>query len=302
MVPKMDGFEVIQRIRRHPKTITLPVIFLTAKTQRDSQRHGMDLGAEDYITKPFTRKELLGSIQTRIARKRTQEESMLHYSQMLHSKISFQMPLEFMGPLTKILHASDLLASPEKNTQLVATRQLGKQIYDTALLLMDVSQKFLFLSDLEQRKLNERADTTGQICPSANNLIIEILQDIAVKPSFVVNLKKIEPFSCVMSEEDLFKLCEYTTQFVVSQADIHQPLGLSIIMDPVAGYALVRYSFHLIPIRPSLEEGNQLSEYYQTALEREKLMLARIASLLRSQIQFKLEQTDSAEVLLCLPI
>jgi CheY-like chemotaxis protein len=52
MMPDMDGYEVLRRIRQHPPTANIPVIFLTALATRQDERLGMDLGAVDYLTKP----------------------------------------------------------------------------------------------------------------------------------------------------------------------------------------------------------------------------------------------------------
>lgn len=68
MMPGLDGYEVLRRIRQNLRTTTIPLIFLTAKTERIDFRKGMVMGADDYITKPFTCDELLESINTRLAK------------------------------------------------------------------------------------------------------------------------------------------------------------------------------------------------------------------------------------------
>ncbi|HEY9651819.1 MAG TPA: EAL domain-containing protein, partial [Coleofasciculaceae cyanobacterium] len=66
MMPGIDGYEVLNRLQQNPTTSTIPFIFLTAKTERSEWRKGMKLGADDYLTKPFTRAELLDAITSRI--------------------------------------------------------------------------------------------------------------------------------------------------------------------------------------------------------------------------------------------
>ncbi|MDO9512066.1 MAG: response regulator [Bacteroidales bacterium] len=68
MMPEMDGYEVLELLRKRVSTSTTPFIFLTAKNTREDLRRGMALGADDYISKPFTIDELLGGIQTRLAK------------------------------------------------------------------------------------------------------------------------------------------------------------------------------------------------------------------------------------------
>ncbi|MBE9028442.1 response regulator [filamentous cyanobacterium LEGE 11480] len=65
-MPDLDGYEVLEAIRNNPSTATLPFIFLTAKTDLRELRQGMNLGADDYLTKPFRRIELLETIAARL--------------------------------------------------------------------------------------------------------------------------------------------------------------------------------------------------------------------------------------------
>jgi len=64
MMPGMDGFEVCERLRAHPKSAEVPVIMLTALDDRDSRLRGIEAGADDFITKPFDRVELRTRIRT----------------------------------------------------------------------------------------------------------------------------------------------------------------------------------------------------------------------------------------------
>ncbi len=66
MMPKLDGFGVLNILSRKPETADVPFVFLTAKAEKDDFRRGMNLGADDYITKPFYKDELLQVIETRL--------------------------------------------------------------------------------------------------------------------------------------------------------------------------------------------------------------------------------------------
>jgi two-component system, sensor histidine kinase and response regulator len=68
MMPKMDGFKVLEYIRKTSTIQNVPFILLTAKVDKSDIRMGMELGADDYITKPFSSKELVKSIETRLKR------------------------------------------------------------------------------------------------------------------------------------------------------------------------------------------------------------------------------------------
>jgi DNA-binding response OmpR family regulator len=66
MMPELDGYGVLHLLRKNPETEKIPLIFLTAKTERTDFRRGMEMGADDYITKPFDDIELLNAIETRL--------------------------------------------------------------------------------------------------------------------------------------------------------------------------------------------------------------------------------------------
>lgn len=71
MMPEIDGYGVLTAVRQEPLTATIPFIFLTAKSAKADFRQGMDMGADDYLTKPFTRAELLKAIMNRLERQAT---------------------------------------------------------------------------------------------------------------------------------------------------------------------------------------------------------------------------------------
>jgi CRP-like cAMP-binding protein/CheY-like chemotaxis protein len=66
MMPELDGYGVLHLLRKNPDTQNIPFIFLTAKTERSDFRKGMEMGADDYVTKPFDDIELLNAIEVRL--------------------------------------------------------------------------------------------------------------------------------------------------------------------------------------------------------------------------------------------
>lgn len=66
MMPELDGYGVLHILSKKPEMAAIPFIFLTAKTEKSDVRKGMELGADDYLTKPFDDNELLNAIETRL--------------------------------------------------------------------------------------------------------------------------------------------------------------------------------------------------------------------------------------------
>src|SRR5437867_718383 len=65
-MPQLNGYETLAALRLDPATAAIPFIFLTGMTERKQVRQGMGLGADDYLTKPFTVQELIGAVKTRL--------------------------------------------------------------------------------------------------------------------------------------------------------------------------------------------------------------------------------------------
>jgi diguanylate cyclase len=85
MMPELDGYGVLQHLQADPNRANIPFICLTAKEDRAALRRVMELGAVDYLTKPFTRAELMGAIATQLEK---QERLQQQNSQMLQQMIS----------------------------------------------------------------------------------------------------------------------------------------------------------------------------------------------------------------------
>jgi CRP/FNR family transcriptional regulator, polysaccharide utilization system transcription regulator len=66
MMPELDGFGVLHMLSRNTNTASIPFIFLTAKSERSDLRKGMEMGADDYLTKPFDDVELLNAVESRL--------------------------------------------------------------------------------------------------------------------------------------------------------------------------------------------------------------------------------------------
>ena len=121
-MPHLDGYGVLLKINAHPATVGTAFIFMTARTSHEDIRRGMDLGADDYITKPFSHHELLTAIETRLDKKNLQQQV---YQQELRSleqalesereqrilktKLVAMISHDFRNPLSSILSCAGLL-------------------------------------------------------------------------------------------------------------------------------------------------------------------------------------------------
>jgi diguanylate cyclase (GGDEF)-like protein len=111
MMPQLDGYGVLTALRQDSATASIPFIFLTAKASRADLRQGMQLGADDYLTKPFTADELLGAIATRLEK---QAVTTQHYTTELK---------QAEEKLNHLIHHDSLTSLPN---QLLLREQLNR--------------------------------------------------------------------------------------------------------------------------------------------------------------------------------
>lgn len=111
MMPELDGYGVLEAVRKDKDIATTPFIFLTSRTERVNIRHGMVLGADDYLTKPFLVAELLEAIRSQLRKRAELNEIVNLRLSELRENITTALPHELRTPLNTILGFSDMLIS-----------------------------------------------------------------------------------------------------------------------------------------------------------------------------------------------
>ncbi|MBL9216073.1 MAG: response regulator [Opitutaceae bacterium] len=95
-MPELDGYGVLAALRAAPETVATPFIFLTARGEKKDLRSGMNLGADDYLSKPASASEVLEAIRSRLARREASERATLEQAD-LSPDFSSSQPLESLG-------------------------------------------------------------------------------------------------------------------------------------------------------------------------------------------------------------
>jgi CheY-like chemotaxis protein/two-component sensor histidine kinase len=149
MMPELDGFGVLTLIRKDPAMATVPFIFLTAMTEKTDLRQGMSLGADDYLTKPFTRMELLEALSVRLEKQAAIDQQQAQKLDQLRSSISLSLPIELRSPLNNILGFSKLLTDESDSLERSEIREMSESIYKSAERLERLIQNFLLYAELE---------------------------------------------------------------------------------------------------------------------------------------------------------
>lgn len=114
-MPELDGYGVLVELRQSPELSHMPFMFLTARADRSFMRHGMELGADDYLTKPFTRGEFLAAISARLKRQATISDNFARELEEAKTTLIRLVAHELRTPLFSI-----------QTVRSIIDRQLGK--------------------------------------------------------------------------------------------------------------------------------------------------------------------------------
>jgi len=215
MMPELDGYEVLVALRSHPVTATVPFVFLTGKADRSEVRQGMELGADDYLTKPFTKAELVGAISSRLKKQaalaqqqhnlRSQsnellqeaadkleqiktslcdalerEEFQVYYQPQVNLQtgkiMSAEALVRWLHPEKGLISPAEFIPDAEETGFIV---QLGEWVLQTACRQMQVWQNAGF--SLQQVAVNLSPRQFHQ--PNLSSRVAEILAEIGLSPS-----------------------------------------------------------------------------------------------------------------------
>jgi two-component system, sensor histidine kinase and response regulator len=178
LMPNLDGFGVLARLKREPRSITIPFLFLTALQERRDMRKGMRLGADDFITKPFTREELLDSVRVGLEKHQVMVEQVQRKLTDLRENILHALPHELLTPLSVVLGFSELVIDDVDNMSSSQIREMVQDIHNAGLTLMRLVQNYLSLIDLEM--VNSDPEKIEDFRKSEISSTLTIISEIAL--------------------------------------------------------------------------------------------------------------------------
>jgi len=147
-MPKLDGFGFLKEVRKSERSVDIPFIFLTGATDRSSQREGMLLGADDYITKPFGQDDLIKAVELRLSKHQLMQDNIKKRFDEFRKNINLALPHEFRTPLTGILGFAEILQeTPGLSDE--ETLHIGSHIHKSATRLHKLLERMLLLSELD---------------------------------------------------------------------------------------------------------------------------------------------------------
>ena len=244
MMPKLSGFDVLSALRQDPKLATIPFILLTAKADHAAVRQGMTLGADDYLTKPFSLDDLLQAVNARLTQYQQRQNATRTQLDELRQHITRSLPHELLTPLNGILGTAELLTNFYDS---LSKEEILESIFDiksSGERLHRLVQNFLLMADLDllsaspdrltawQSRLAESID----VLTALNNILARLgpthprLDDVAMVIT-PLKVKIAEPdFRKIMEEllDNAFKFSLPGTPIQITATEQDGTLQLSI--------------------------------------------------------------------------
>jgi signal transduction histidine kinase len=243
MMPEMDGYATLEALRATPACATIPFICLTARTERVDVRKAMELGADDYLTKPFTASELITAVNAGVAKKaratRESEEKLAD----LRQRISSSLPHELKTPLTTILGYGELLSDRPDRSEPAEIAAMARHIVAAALRLNGLTTNFLLYAELEL--LRNDPKTLAALQVSENVRLGDVVAPVARRKAVEADREgdlcvEVGSVAGAVGEVHLRKAVEELVDNAIKFSQPGTPIRVRTIQ--TGGYAVVQVS------------------------------------------------------------
>ncbi len=151
-MPKLDGHGVLAAIKQMPGVCDVPFVFLTARAERAQQREGMALGADDYITKPFSEKDILDAIAARTQRQLSVRERIQQFAEHHQREINAHWSHELLTPLNAVIGSLELLDAAAETMTPAEVKEMLALIREGATRQERLARKLIRYFSLEQMR------------------------------------------------------------------------------------------------------------------------------------------------------
>jgi len=146
---KVNGYLTLAALRTEAPTAAIPFILMTGLADNAGMRHGMELGADDYLPKPFTTEVLYAAVEARLKKSQTVRDEAESKLRHLRDNISLMMPHEMRTPLNGIISNAELLASSAATLKTSDVAEMGQEILNSSQRLERLIENFLIYAQLE---------------------------------------------------------------------------------------------------------------------------------------------------------
>jgi len=210
-MPNLDGYATLRAMREHEATAMIPFMFLSGVTDRITIRKGMELGADDYLTKPFSPKELMAAVNTRLEKQAELQRLSDRKLNELRGNLSLALPHELRTPLNGIMGLAHLMMEDYAEMPPEEVLDSARFIHESALRLHRLIENFLVYSQIEL--MGSEAKTiivSDAIKPvTVQDVVPDLARKVAARHKREGDLLlKIENASLLVPSENLVKIVE----------------------------------------------------------------------------------------------
>lgn len=155
-MPQADGYAALAELRKDPTTAAIPLILMTGESDAAGMRKGMELGADDFLAKPFAMNALLKAVEARLKKQEVVKQTAEKKLAELRANLSLMLPHELNTPLVGILGYGEIISTCADTLQPAELAEMGKNILESGQRLQRLIQNFLIYSQLELLHADER--------------------------------------------------------------------------------------------------------------------------------------------------
>ena len=206
---KVDGYLTLSSLRSEPATAAIPFILMTGLADNAGMRHGMELGADDYLPKPFSIEALYAAVDARLKKTQTLRQEAEQKLSDLRDNLSMMLPHEMRTPLNGILAYGEILAAEAGTLPAQEVAEMGQVIHDSGKRLERLIENFLIYAQIELlradvQKINalrqqqtrspaklieEHARSQAQAANRAEDLLLELAdQPVPISEEYLVKI------------------------------------------------------------------------------------------------------------------
>jgi two-component system sensor histidine kinase/response regulator len=226
LMPGLDGYGVLAVLNQEGLTAAIPFIFITARVTRADARKAMDLGADDYITKPFTRQELLNAIYIRTNKHKVLADKISQKTNQTRRDFAYALPSQILAPLEVILTSSEQLINDYQILEKEHITGVAGRINRSAKDLLRIIQNYMFYAELDFMQ-SAQPDLPEREVFTASNVIEEMAFEITKSYERVADLDcNIQEGNLSISELYLQKIVEE----LVDNAFKYSPRGSGVVI------------------------------------------------------------------------
>jgi signal transduction histidine kinase len=223
----VNGFKALEALRADPSTATVPFILMTGSPEAGGMRRGMSLGADDYLSKPFSVPELLAAVEAQEKKRELllkQEERRL---KDLRTSLSLALPHEFFTPLNAIMGYAELMQSMARSITPGEIEEMTRTIMRSGERLHKLIKNYIVYAQFEMFSCDTAkvASLRAARCPGSEETIREAARAAAIATKRQPNLKlQLAPATLRIDSEYLAHIVEALTENGFKFSEPGQPV------------------------------------------------------------------------------